>query len=117
MSKPTTRRESPEFYRLCREWLEKNKDRIQYIPEQEETTGRRNVYKQTFWTGKEENLLDWNENIPPEQAQNILDALRREYDDFNSPDGANLISRLSHGHAGRNFRSGSSHAGNPRRKA
>ena len=95
MSKPTTRRESPEFYRLCREWLEKNKDRIQYIPEQEETTGRRNVYKQTFWTGKEENLLDWNENIPPEQAQNILDALRREYDDFNSPDGANLISRLS----------------------
>lgn len=95
MNKPITRRENPEFYRLCREWLEKNKDRISYIPENDDLSGRRNLYKQTFWTDKEENLLDWDENIPPEQARNILDTLRREYDDFNSPNGANLISRLN----------------------
>lgn len=95
MNKPTTARENPEFYRLCREWLEKNKDRISYIPENDDLSGRRNLYRQTFFAGREENLLDWDENIPPEQARNILDALRREYDDFNSPDGASLISRLS----------------------
>ena len=95
MNKPTTARENPEFYRLCREWLEKNKDRISYIPENDDLSGRRNLYRQTFFAGREENLLDWDENIPPEQARNILDALRREYDDFNSPDGASLISRLN----------------------
>ena len=95
MNKPTTARENPEFYRLCREWLEKNKDRISYIPENDDLSGRRNLYRQTFFAGREENLLDWDENIPPEQARNILDTLRREYDDFNSPNGANLISRLN----------------------
>lgn len=95
MNKPTTARENPEFYRLCREWLEKNKDRISYIPENDDLSGRRNLYRQTFFAGREENLLDWDENIPPEQARNILDALRREYDDFNSPDGVSLISRLN----------------------
>ena len=78
MNKPATRRENPEFYRLCREWLEKNKDRIQYIPEQEDTAGRRNLYRQTFWPGKEENLLDWDSPVAEEQQNKITEQLKKE---------------------------------------
>lgn len=44
-------------------------------------TGKRNLYKQTFWPDKEENLLDWDEKIPEEQARQIFDALAEMHGD------------------------------------
>ena len=41
-------------------------------------SGRRNLYQQTFWPGKQENLLDWDKNITEDQAKQILDALAVE---------------------------------------
>ena len=41
-------------------------------------SGRRNLYQQTFWPDKQENLLDWDKNITDEQAQQILDRLAEE---------------------------------------
>lgn len=61
-------------YRACREWLEENKDRIQYI---DSHTGR-NLYKQTFWPGKEENLLDWDKPVPEDQRRKIEEQLKAE---------------------------------------
>ena len=78
MNKPTTRRENPEFYRNCREWLEKNKNRIQYIPENDDLTGRRNLYRQTFFSGKQENLLDWDKPVTEEQQKKIEKRLKEE---------------------------------------
>ena len=40
--------------------------------------GKRNLYQQTFWPDKQENLLDWDKNITDEQAQQILDRLAEE---------------------------------------
>jgi len=42
------------------------------------TTGRRNLYKQTFWPDKQENLLDWDSRITDDQTQQILDKLAEE---------------------------------------
>lgn len=78
MNKPTTARENPEFYRLCREWLEKNKDRISYIPENDDLSGRRNLYRQTFFAGREENLLDWDKPVAEEQRKKITEQLKKE---------------------------------------
>ena len=61
-------------YRACREWLEENKDRIQYI---DHHTGR-NLYKQTFWPGKEKNLLDWDKPVPEDQRRKIEEQLKAE---------------------------------------
>lgn len=35
--------------------------------------GKRNLYKQTFWPGKNEVLLDWNERVPEDIRQKIAD--------------------------------------------
>lgn len=78
MNKPTTARENPEFYRLCREWLEKNKDRISYIPENDDLSGRRNLYRQTFFADREENLLDWDKPVAEEQRKKITEQLKKE---------------------------------------
>ena len=78
MNKPTTARENPEFYRLCREWLEKNRDRISYIPENDDLSGRRNLYRQTFFAGREENLLDWDKPVAEEQRKKITEQLKKE---------------------------------------
>ena len=78
MGKTETIRDNPEFYRLCREWLEKNRDRIQYIPENEDLSGRRNLYRQTFFPGKEENLLDWDKSVPEDQRRKIEEQLKEE---------------------------------------
>ena len=78
MGKTETIRDNPEFYRLCREWLEKNRDRIQYIPENEDLSGRRNLYRQTFFPGKEENLLDWDKPVPEDQRRKIEEQLKEE---------------------------------------
>lgn len=37
-----------------------------------------NLYKQTFWPDKEENLLDWDEDIEAEQAKQILRQAKKE---------------------------------------
>lgn len=39
----------------------------------------RNLYKQTFWPDKEENLLDWDEYIEAEQAKQILRQAEKEH--------------------------------------
>lgn len=64
--------------RAMKQWLEKNRDRIQYIPENEDVTGQRNLYKQTFWPGKEENLLDWDKPVPKDQRRKIEEQLKAE---------------------------------------
>ncbi len=38
----------------------------------------RNLYKQTFWPGREEDLLDWDVSFAPEQARKILDQMEKE---------------------------------------
>ena len=66
-----------EIYRRRLEWLEKNKDRIQYVPEKEES-GRRHLYRQTFFAGREENLLDWDKPVTEEQRKKIAMQLKME---------------------------------------
>ncbi len=36
--------------------------------------GNRNLYRQTFWADKEENLLLWNKDVPEKQIRQIIDA-------------------------------------------
>lgn len=75
---------NPHFYddsaeiRSQMQWLEKNQSRIQYIPENESVSGRRNLYRQTFWPGKEENLLDWDNPVPENQRRKIEEQLKTE---------------------------------------
>ena len=69
--------EDEEFYRRRLEWLEKNKDRIQYVPEKEQG-GRRHLYRQTFFVGREENLLDWDKPVSEEQQEKITELLKEE---------------------------------------
>lgn len=38
----------------------------------------RNLYRQTFWPDKEENLLDWDNKITPEQTEQIQRQLEKE---------------------------------------
>jgi len=59
----------------AKEFLSDKSNKISY---DDGTTGRRHLYKQTFWPGKQENLLDWDENIPDGQARQILDKLAEE---------------------------------------
>lgn len=37
-----------------------------------------NLYQQTFWPGKEENLLDWDKKVPKKQIQKIADQAVKE---------------------------------------
>ena len=73
---------NPHFYddsaeiRSQMQWLEENQSRIQYIPENENVSGRRNLYRQTFWPGKEENLLDWDKPVPENQRRKIEEQLK-----------------------------------------
>ena len=75
---------NPHFYddsaeiRSQMQWLEENQSRIQYIPENENVSGRRNLYRQTFWPGKEENLLDWDKPVPENQRRKIEEQLKTE---------------------------------------
>lgn len=75
---------NPHFYddsaeiRSQMQWLEENQSRIQYIPENENVSGRRNLYRQTFWPGKEENLLDWDNPVPENQRRKIEEQLKTE---------------------------------------
>ncbi len=58
-----------EFLQRYVKWLKENRDKIRIVPE-------RNLYKQTFWPGKSENLLDWNKSVPAEQLDLIAEALK-----------------------------------------
>lgn len=62
-----------EFLQRYVKWLKENRDKIRIVPE-------KNLYKQTFWPGKSENLLDWNKSVPAEQLDLIADALRNAVD-------------------------------------
>ena len=44
---------------------------------------KHNLYKQTFWPGKQEDLLDWDETATEEQAEKIAEALVKETDNDN----------------------------------
>lgn len=59
----------------------KNRDRILLDGKEldnEDVTGRRNLYRQTFWPGKEENLLDWDKPVPEDQRRKIEEQLKAE---------------------------------------
>ena len=58
----------------CRNFLLDKKNQISY---DDGTTGRRNLYKQTFWPDKQENLLDWDEKVPESQMAQIREGLRK----------------------------------------
>ena len=53
-------------------------DKSNRIAYDEGLTGRRNLYEQTFWPGKEENLLDWDTLISKEQLSQIEAQLKKE---------------------------------------
>ncbi|MCQ2614116.1 MAG: hypothetical protein MJ183_11000, partial [Treponemataceae bacterium] len=58
-------------YSKAHQWLLKNKNKIRYeVPKM-----KRHLYRQTFWPGKQENLLVWNAPVPEEQKNQILNAL------------------------------------------
>ena len=46
---------------------------------------KRNLYKQTFWPDKQENLIDWDGRLTQEQAEQIIEALK--HDDRAEADG------------------------------
>lgn len=50
------------------------------LSREELTTGGlpHNLYRQTFWPGKEENLLDWDKKVPKKQIQKIADQAVKE---------------------------------------
>ncbi len=50
------------------------------LSREELTTGGlpHNLYQQTFWPGKEENLLDWDKKVPKKQIQKIADQAVKE---------------------------------------
>ncbi len=83
MRKSATVRETPEFYKLCFDWLTENQNRISFIEKWENLTGLRNLCKQTFWPDKEENLLLWNERVPEEQIQAVMEGVERIAKDVN----------------------------------
>ncbi|MBO4631441.1 MAG: hypothetical protein J5858_05925, partial [Lentisphaeria bacterium] len=57
-------------------WIKENRDRIEFKP-LNSAIGR-NLYKQTFWPGKEENLLDWDDLISRKQVKQIRAELEKE---------------------------------------
>ncbi len=70
------------------------------IPEENINRPHRNLYRQTFWPDKEENLLLWNEAVPPEQIQQIADQAVKEG-----------MSNIAYTENGKNFYSGGSVSG------
>ena len=62
------------------EWLEKHKNDISFRKADEGLEGRRHLYKQTFWPGKQENLLDWDKKLPARQMEQIRNAMRQNDD-------------------------------------
>jgi len=69
-----------ENYRNKIKWLTENRDKIKYL--KYDPTGRRNLYKQTFWTDKQENLLDWDKYASKMQIQQILDEVKKELQEY-----------------------------------
>ena len=63
-------------------------------------TAPRNLYDQTFWPGKQENLLDWEKNVPPNVVEQIKKALDKEektvdWDRYDALSGEAFYQRLS----------------------
>lgn len=73
-------RPTEEHYAKLRDFMqdESKKDEIEFRDIEIKPNKNRNLYKQTFWPDKEEDLLDWDLSIEPEQARKILNQMEKE---------------------------------------
>lgn len=74
-----------EIVRL-QKYIKNNYDRLfdfEFKPDTKKPNVSRNLYKQTAFAGKNENLLDWYEPVSNENADKIREALRNEYNKLN----------------------------------
>lgn len=59
------------------QWIKDNKDKITFTPPRK-IEGNRNLYKQTFFAGKEENLLNWDKPVNKKQKNLIIKQAEKE---------------------------------------
>ena len=59
------------------QWIKDNKDKITFKPPQK-IEGNRNIYRQTFWGDKEENLLNWDKPVNKKQKNLIIKQAENE---------------------------------------
>ena len=79
------------FVQRAIDFLKNNRERILYV-HASDLTGNRNLYSQTFFPDKEENLLDWDNPVPDQQMQMIADQGAKEGLPFvYSEDGKNVF--------------------------
>jgi len=71
-----TDKQSAAFYQKCIEFLENNKENIDF--KADDLTGRRNLYRQTFFADKDHNLIDWGERVPKDLKDKILAQAEKE---------------------------------------
>ncbi len=57
---------------------EKQLEYLRSVEDKFITKNGRHLYRQTFWPGKEENLLLWNEDVTEDQVDKIIAELRRD---------------------------------------
>lgn len=92
LAKSETDGKELEFYQAMISDLKRAADFLADEGNTVEYDGGRNIYKQTFWPDKEENLLDWDEPVPPEQMQQIADQAVKEQLPFGyTEDGKNFF--------------------------
>ena len=66
-----------DYYEETLSWLRKNRDKITFVP-RKQGKAYRHLYKQIFWPGKEENLLDWDKPLTEKQVQQIAEQGKKE---------------------------------------
>ena len=92
LAKSETDGKELEFYQAMISDLKRAADFLADEGNTVEYDGGRNIYKQTFWPDKEENLLDWDEPVPSEQMQQIADQAVKEQLPFGyTEDGKNFF--------------------------
>ena len=92
LAKSETDGKELEFYQAMISDLKRAADFLADEGNTVEYDGGRNIYKQTFWPDKKENLLDWDEPVPPEQMQQIADQAVKEQLPFGyTEDGKNFF--------------------------
>ena len=75
------------------DFLENHKDEFEYRVQ--ERPKNRNLYDQTFWPDRQENLLDWDQKVPERQMDQIREALEQTGNGYMAsalnPDGSGEI--------------------------
>jgi len=67
------------------EILNEFRDRVKYRPKTDDVTGKRNLYKQTFWPDKQEDLLDWDNFVSEGQAEKVAKGILEQVNPKNVP--------------------------------